>query len=104
MSALPYRPHKETHANLIPRFGTRPMLLFGAPNDRREKTPGLCKSYLRLKHGDKPGHVEAFIAAVDQRDGWDQLTDIENIIDDVLGPLDHEFEGWVAAQTASPAG
>jgi hypothetical protein len=70
------------------------MLFVGDSEDRPEKMVTLCKMYLRLKHGEGLPEIESFITDLDHRCAWDQFVDIDDIKDQVLAPLDREFERW----------
>ncbi len=51
--------------------------------------------YLRLKHPDKPEQVERFIRHIQsskEPSRWRGLVDFTTITDEVLAPLDQEFE------------
>ncbi len=95
--------------NLLPRTArSAPPRPVAAPS-RRIHTPSrpdthtadLCKQYLRLKHPDKPGSVEAFILRIETSGNsagianWEQFIDRDSITDDSLRPLNLAFGQWL---------
>lgn len=65
------------------------------------RAAGLCKQYLRLKHGERLPWVEDFIMATERAGAceedarWERLIDVDSFTDQVLEPLDLEFERWL---------
>jgi hypothetical protein len=57
-----------------------------------ELTARTCRRYLRLKYADKGEQVERFIRHIDETENWKAFTDADSITDEVLKPLDLEFE------------
>ena len=65
------------------------------------RTPELCKQYLRHRYPDKLAEVEDFIADI-ERSGddrgvsrWERLIDATNLSDEMLWPLDVKFQSWL---------
>jgi hypothetical protein len=80
----------------------RPSQTFGhQPTGRENRRACLCKQYLRLKYPDRLASVEEFIFQVEALDNggdgsnWEPFIDLQSITDEVLKPLDLEFETWL---------
>ena len=97
LEALP----RSVRIGLLGPNAPHPHLTSGTSIRGVNRTPELCKQYLRNRYPDKVAEVDAFVADIERTGDirgvsrWERLIDATNISDELLWPLDVKFQSWL---------